>query len=282
MHALVFRRQSPLALFAGLLLLATACWGNIHSDLFIEPGKQFVLGGEQRGAFKVAARNVGKVAVEINERPAGGTLTRKANLKPGQQATLRFAAGSAAVLVNPTGTKANLDLYITGESGLSMTTEDNGRGNQTLATPAQVAMHELQPIVQQWNGSLTYLDYQTKKTVTLVTTLHGTQANPQELVLNFVYQEPGGAQVKGYDKLQLSADGTRLVWDGTPLEIHRKTRLPNQALELVIEGRGQDDNKNCLIKRTVVLGTRQFSVLKEVQYDAAGGFIVRNKYEFQR
>ncbi|WP_375433633.1 hypothetical protein [uncultured Hymenobacter sp.] len=130
MHALVaLHRQSPLALFAGLLLLATACWGNVHSNLFIEPGKQFVLGGEQRRAFKIAARNVGKVPVELKERPANGALVGKATLKPGQQATLRFAAGSAAVLVNTTSTKANLDVYITGESGLRMSTEDNNQGN---------------------------------------------------------------------------------------------------------------------------------------------------------
>lgn len=118
------RFQSPLALLTSLLLLTSACWGNVHSDLFIEPGQQFVLGGNQRGAFKVAARNVGKVAVEVKERPANGALFSKANLKPGQQATLRFAAGSAAVLVNATGTKANLDLRITGEAGLTMSSEN--------------------------------------------------------------------------------------------------------------------------------------------------------------
>ena len=119
-----FRFQSPLASLTSLLLLTSACWGNVHSDLFIEPGQQFVLGGNQRGAFKVAARNVGKVAVEVKERPTNGTPFSKATLKPGQQATLRFAAGSAAVLVNATDTKANLDLRITGEAGLNMSSEN--------------------------------------------------------------------------------------------------------------------------------------------------------------
>ncbi|WP_375433634.1 DoxX family protein [uncultured Hymenobacter sp.] len=153
---------------------------------------------------------------------------------------------------------------------------------QAPTAPTQVTMHELNAIAQQWQGSLTYLDYTTKKPVTLATSLSGRQSSPQELVLNFIYQEPGGGQVKGSDKLQLSPNGTRLVWDGTPLEIHRKTRMPNQSLELVLEGRGQDDNKNCLIRRTLMLGAHQFSVLKEVKYDAAMGFIVRNKYEFHR
>lgn len=119
--------HSLLAVMVGLLALTSACWGSVHSDLFIEPGKQFVLGGNQRGAFKVAARNVGKAAVEVKERPTNGALLSKATLKPGQQATLRFAAGSAAVLVNPTATKANLSLRIVGESGLNMSSEGTGR-----------------------------------------------------------------------------------------------------------------------------------------------------------
>lgn len=118
------RFQSPLTSLTGLLLLTSACWGNVHSDLFIEPGQQFVLGGNQRGAFKVAARNVGKVAVEVKERPADGAPFSKVSLKPGQQATLRFAAGSAAVLVNSTATKANLNLRITGEANLNMSSEN--------------------------------------------------------------------------------------------------------------------------------------------------------------
>jgi hypothetical protein len=108
-----------------LLLLATACWADVHSDLYIEPGKQFVLGGNQRGAFKVAAHNVGKVAVEVKERPANGAVFSKATLNPGQRAILRFAAGSAAVLVNTTTIQANLDLHITGAGGLDMRNQDN-------------------------------------------------------------------------------------------------------------------------------------------------------------
>ncbi|UOQ67833.1 hypothetical protein [Hymenobacter volaticus] len=120
----LLRFQLPLAMLAGLLLLTSAYWGNVHSDLFIEPGKQFVLGGNQRGAIKVAARNVGKAAVDVKERTAAGPLFSKATLKPGQRATLQFAAGSAAVLVNATDTKANLDLRITGEAGLNMSSEN--------------------------------------------------------------------------------------------------------------------------------------------------------------
>ena len=111
-----------------LLLPLLALAGTIHSNLFIEPGKQFILGGDQLGAFKVAAfkvaaKNAGPVPVEIRERPKGGGTFGKATLQLGQSGVLKFAAGSTAVLLNPSVTKANLDLTITGDTKLGMTDE---------------------------------------------------------------------------------------------------------------------------------------------------------------
>ena len=106
-----------------LLLPLLTIAGTIHSNLFIEPGKQFILGGDQRGAFKVAAKNVGSVPVEIRERPKGGGIFGKVTLAPGQSGVLKFAAGSTAVLLNPSAIKANLDLTITGDTKLGMTYE---------------------------------------------------------------------------------------------------------------------------------------------------------------
>lgn len=114
-------RRLWLPLSSWLLLVATVCWaGSIRSDLFIEPGKQFLLGGDQPGAFKVAAHNKGAVPVTVKEQPRGGKLLAKATLAPGQRATLRFGAGSAAVLQNSSAQQANLDLLITGDTNLRM------------------------------------------------------------------------------------------------------------------------------------------------------------------
>ncbi|OUJ72932.1 hypothetical protein [Hymenobacter crusticola] len=117
----VIRARLLTSLLGVLLLVATACWArSIHSDLFIEPGKQFVLGGGQRGSFKVAAHNKGSEAVVVKERPKGGGIFGKATLAPGQHATLSFGAGSSAVLLNPTVQQAHLDLRITGDTKLRM------------------------------------------------------------------------------------------------------------------------------------------------------------------
>lgn len=118
-----------LLLLIGLLSvtgLLAARQPGLYSDLLIEPGKQFVLGGEQPGAFKVEARNVGKVPVEFKERPRGGGLFGRGTLAPGQRTTVRFLAGSSALLLNPSAQTANLNLHVTGDTRLSMGYEPNG------------------------------------------------------------------------------------------------------------------------------------------------------------
>jgi hypothetical protein len=124
---LFFRSAFVVTLFAAGLLLVTACWAGLRSGLIIEPGKQFVLGGGQRGAFKVVAHNVGTVPVEFKERPRGGGIFGKTTLAPGAKGTLRFLAGSSALLLNPSTQQAKVDLNITGDTQLSMGYEANGK-----------------------------------------------------------------------------------------------------------------------------------------------------------
>ncbi len=110
------------ALLSGITLLANC--GPITSQTIIDAGKQFVLGGQQRGAFRVAAHNVGPVLVSVAERRADGTVQERGRLEPGQRTELAFAAGSAALVRNLGERQARLDFRITGStSGLGMVYE---------------------------------------------------------------------------------------------------------------------------------------------------------------
>ena len=102
------------ALLSGSALLA--CCGPIVSQTFIDAGKQFVLGGGQRGAFRVAAHNVGPVPVSVAERRADGAVQERGRLEPGQRAVLAFEAGSAALVRNLGERQAVLDFRITGST----------------------------------------------------------------------------------------------------------------------------------------------------------------------
>ena len=115
-----------LLLLSLLLPLGTVlALGDIHSHTSIKVGQQFVLGGQQRGAFQVKARNSGPVPVSVAERRADSTLTERGRLEPGQRAELAFAAGSAALVRNLGDRQAEIDVVISGNAsfGMGMTYE---------------------------------------------------------------------------------------------------------------------------------------------------------------
>ena len=103
----------------GLAVLAGGC-GGIRSGLHIEPGSTFRLGGEQRGAFRVDAFNPSGATVQILEITARRDTLAVVTLARGQSASARFAAGSAALLVNADSLEALLSLKITGDTHLGM------------------------------------------------------------------------------------------------------------------------------------------------------------------
>jgi hypothetical protein len=109
-----------LLLAAPLLACSPAGLNGLRSQVSIEAGKQFELGGRQLLGFRVAAHNVGPVAVEIKERAADGRVMSVGLLQPGQQTKAVFGMGSQAILVNLGARQAKIDVDITNGSGLGM------------------------------------------------------------------------------------------------------------------------------------------------------------------
>ena len=115
------RRRNFIPTLLGLALFALgliACSMNVlHSDLTVQAGNQFELGGNQQGAFVVQVKNVGVVPVTISERQADGQQPIRGTFQPGDAQTVRFSPGSAAIVDNQSGQSARLDLVVTGDNG---------------------------------------------------------------------------------------------------------------------------------------------------------------------
>lgn len=107
-----------------VLAFALAGCSRLVSDLTVQPGKQFRLGGNQNGDFTVQLRNNGQVPVTVSEQPADGMPVVLGTFRPGEGKTVRFAAGSAALVDNATNKPARLTLVVTGDKGLNMTEID--------------------------------------------------------------------------------------------------------------------------------------------------------------
>ena len=123
-QALFFwRLQSGIVLLllaAPLLACSPSGLNSLSSRVKIDVGKQFELGGTQLLGFRVAAHNVGPVAVEMMERTSGGRVMSVGLLQPGQQTKAVFGMGSQAILVNLGQREAKVDVSISNGSGLGM------------------------------------------------------------------------------------------------------------------------------------------------------------------
>jgi len=270
-----------LVLAAPLLACSSSGFNGLRSQVRIEVGKQFELGGKQLLGFRVEAHNVGSVAVEIKERTANGRVMSVGLLQPGQQAKAVFGMGSQAVLVNLGQREAKIDVNISNGAGLGM-----GYAAAQPSRPASVEPHltgaELSNALANWQGSLTYLDYGTQKSVKLNTAVRGEMTRPDQLLLRLDYEEPNKTHVFGTDTLTLAPDGTRVRWDGTDFAVKTKQWQPNQTMRLVLEGPGRDDNRPVTIRKTVLLNPHLFTVRKQVQFTPDTVLIQRNYYQFTR
>ena len=282
-------RGLPLAVVVALIILAApllACsptgLNGLRSQVKIEVGKQFELGGKQLLGFRVEAHNVGPVAVEVKERTTGGRVTSLGLLQPGHQTEAAFGMGSKAIIVNLGQREAKIDVNISNGAGMGM-----GYAAAQPSSPADVAPRVSGPDLSManandWKGTLTYLDYGTQQTVNLTTALRGQMNRADCLILKFDYQEPNKTHVFGIDTLIVAPNGTHLRWDGTDFMVQAKQWLPDHLLRLVLEGPGQDDNHPVTIRKTVLLGTRQFAVRKQVRLEGDTAFVQRNVYKFTR
>ena len=255
---------------------------GLRSQVSIEVGKQFELGGAQLLGFRMEAHNVGPVAVEIKERTTSGRVTSLGLLRPGQQTKAAFGMGSKAIVVNLGQREAKIDVNISNGAGLGM-----GYAAAPPSGPAAAAPRVSGPDLSlananDWKGTLTYLDYGTQQSVNLNTALRGQMDRADRLILKFDYQEPNKTHVYGTDTLIVAPGGTLLRWDGTNFTVQAKQWLSGPTLRLVLEGPGQDDNHPVIIRKTVLLGPHRFTVRKQVRLAGDTAFIQRNAYQFTR
>ncbi|MFZ4058912.1 MAG: hypothetical protein ACOYKE_12285 [Ferruginibacter sp.] len=102
-----------------VLALLTSC--AIHSDLTIRPQKAFELGEGEHGSFKVSAKNVSDVDVDIFKTAINGRPEFLLTLRPSQSGKIKFEANTKATFQNKGNTDARLKVNITGDAkSLSM------------------------------------------------------------------------------------------------------------------------------------------------------------------
>jgi hypothetical protein len=110
--------MQKLILFFFAAVLATSC--SVTSSTRIKGNDSFVLGNNEHGPFSVKLKNTSSEEIIIHEAPiAGGTHTHE-TVKPNKTVKVKVDRNTALVIQNKSLNEITVDLWITGDTGLSM------------------------------------------------------------------------------------------------------------------------------------------------------------------
>ena len=140
-----------------------------------------------------------------------------------------------------------------------------------------VTTNDLEILLGEWVGTLTYTDYGTNKPFTMPANLIVSPGkNKYQLILSINYPKEPNANSK--DKIKISKDGTQL----NNLKITSKVVLPNGQIQIITENFGKDNGKKALIKNIYIFGASDFIIRKEVKFENSDNWLMRNQYEYKR
>jgi hypothetical protein len=113
-------------MMAALAVVTFMASCGITSNTTIEPKKQFVLGNNEHGSFKVKMKNLSSQPVEVYQAPLGGGSHSGSTVQPGQLVTVKVQRNTALIVNNQSADTVSVYLQVTGDAGLSMG-YNNGR-----------------------------------------------------------------------------------------------------------------------------------------------------------
>ena len=142
-------------------------------------------------------------------------------------------------------------------------------------------MRDLDGLPGKWSGTLIYTDYSDdKKQVSLAAKLEIIKL-ADSLGFKYSYTEPNGKVVTNNGDMNIYGDGKQLTYDGRQFDIMAVRRM-GERLTIIAERDGQDNHKDAVIRETFVIGPGVFNVTKEVKYETAEKFIVRNQLQLRK
>jgi hypothetical protein len=107
-------------MMAAIALVTFMASCSLTSNTTIEPKKQFVLGNNEHGSFKVKMKNVSSQQVEVYQAPLGGGRHSGSTVQPGQSVTVKVQRNTALIVNNQSADTVSVYLKVTGDMGLSM------------------------------------------------------------------------------------------------------------------------------------------------------------------
>lgn len=130
----------------------------------------------------------------------------------------------------------------------------------------------------RWTGTLVYRDYSSDKEVSIRTNLTVTESPGDGSSWVFEYEYPDEPKANNKQTVTLGEGGTRID-EETVVE---RTSLDDGSVRVVTERRGQDNDREAVIRHMYLIGASSFSIRKEVRPTGAAEFFERNHYSWKR
>lgn len=111
--------RKAILFFLSISLLVAAC-GTLTSTTTIEARKSFVLGNNTHGVFSVRLKNVSQTNVVLHHAPITGGRHSFETVKPGEVIRVKVERDTALVIENQSEGQVSVELFVTGDTGLSM------------------------------------------------------------------------------------------------------------------------------------------------------------------
>ena len=141
----------------------------------------------------------------------------------------------------------------------------------------KITSEDLKIVIGSWEGSITYLDYQTNKPFTMAAHLIVKQGKSENiLLLNNIY--PNEPKANSSDKIKIAKNGMLLNKN----VVTSREDLENGHIKIQTEHEAKDDNKKALMRYTYIIGNDFFLIRKEVQFEEAGDWIKRSEFNYHR
>jgi uncharacterized protein YxeA len=104
-----------------LVVLAsiTSC-KTLTSTTNIKPNESFVLGNNEHRKAKVKLKNIADYDIQVYHAPIDGGKHSSETVKPNQTIIVRVKKNTALVISNASPIQASVELFVTGDLGLSM------------------------------------------------------------------------------------------------------------------------------------------------------------------
>ena len=152
---------------------------------------------------------------------------------------------------------------------------------QTSVTSGKnvVATNDIENLIGEWAGTLTYIDYNTSNPYTMPCQLEvKSKKKNQKLLLYYNY--PNEPKANGKSKIKISKDRSKV----NQKSIISRTKMLDGNTQIITEYSGKDgnDNKRATIRNVYIIGTKNFIIRKEVQFEGTTEWLKRNEYNFNK